>query len=386
MAESSSAALAQQKTSRLQAVDALRGVVMVLMALDHANLFVAHKHSPGEYYGGAFPAWYDPLAFVTRLLTHPAAPGFFLLLGAGIVLFAHSRRKRGWSEGQIVRHLWIRGALLMALQLLLVNRAWEMSPGGWGIRIYIGVLFAQGLAMIVGTLFLRLKPNHLLILAAVLLVGTELLVPPPSAWGPMPRENLADWLNPVLLVPGGFPPDLWSNYPMLPWLELVVFGMALANWLLQDAQWALDRAWKLGVAFLVAFVVLRYLDGFGNIRPRMGNRWIDYLNVVKYPPSITFTLLTTGVNLLLLGVFGRLAGKAKALPGLLAMFGRAPLFFYVSHLFLYVVLGRLLAPNGTSIAAMYPYWLLGLAILFPLSWWYGQLKQRQPAESVLHYF
>jgi uncharacterized membrane protein len=386
MAEAASTPQIQRKTSRLDAIDALRGLVMVLMALDHANYFVAQRHSPGEYYGGAFPVWYDPLAFVTRLLTHPAAPGFFILLGAGMVLFAHSRRRRGWTEKQIVRHLLIRGALLMALQLLFVNKVWERSPVGWGIRIYIGVLFAQGLAMMVGTLFLRVRPKHLLILTLVLLLGTELLVPDPSVWGPMPRENPADLLNPVLILPGGFPPDLWSNYPMLPWLELVVFGMALANWLLDDARQAFDRALKLGVALLVAFVVVRYLDGFGNLRPRMGNTWIDYLNVVKYPPSIAFTLMTTGFNLLILGLCGRLSDKAKAFLRPLAVFGRASLFFYLMHLPLYCILGRLLAPKGTSIAAMYPYWLLGLVILFPLCWGYRRLKERQPVGSVLHYF
>ena len=71
---------------------------------------------------------------------------------------------------------------------------------------------------------------------------------------------------------------------------------------------------------------------------------------------------------------------------LLAVYGRAPLFFYVTHLLVYIVLGRQLAPHGTSIAAMYPYWLLGLVILFPLCWWYSHLKQRQPAGSALHYF
>ncbi len=385
MAESSHTAQTPQKTSRLRSIDALRGMVMVLMALDHANLLVAHKHSPGEYFGGAFPAYYDPVAFVTRLLTHPAAPGFFLLLGTGMVLFAHSRRQAGWSESHILRHLLIRGVLLVALQLLVVNRAWAASPG-WDTQVYIGVLFAQGLAMIVSTLFLRWKPKQLLLLAAVLLVGTEFLVPSPSAWRPMPLQNLADLLRPVLIVPGGTPPRLWSNYPMLPWLELVVFGMAMGKWLLQDARQALDRAWKLGAAFLLAFVVVRYLDGFGNIRPRMGNSWIDYLNAVKYPPSIAFTLLTTGVNLLLLGLFGRLANRAATLLRPLAAFGRAPLFFYVAHLFLYLALGRLFAPNGTSIPAMYPYWLLGLLILLPLCFWYGQFKQRQPVTSVLHYF
>ncbi|MFN2153984.1 MAG: hypothetical protein ACK2UX_02005, partial [Anaerolineae bacterium] len=120
--------------SRLLAVDALRGLIMVFMALDHANLLVAQKHSPGEYWGGAFPIYYDSLAFVTRFLTHLAAPGFFLLMGAGMVLFARSRLARGWSRWAVIRHFLIRGALLIALQLLVVDQIWWLAPAGWGIR------------------------------------------------------------------------------------------------------------------------------------------------------------------------------------------------------------------------------------------------------------
>ena len=91
-------------------------------------------------------------------MTHLSAPGFFFLMGAGMLLFAVSRRKQGWSERAIFRHFWIRGAVLIALQFLIVNRAWELSPGGWGISLYVGVLFALGGTMILGSLLLRLQP------------------------------------------------------------------------------------------------------------------------------------------------------------------------------------------------------------------------------------
>ena len=87
-----------KRPSRFLALDALRGLIVVLMALDHANYFVAQQHSSGEHWGGAFPAYSDSLTFLTRWVTHPVAPGFMFLMGAGMALFAHSRRKRGWSE------------------------------------------------------------------------------------------------------------------------------------------------------------------------------------------------------------------------------------------------------------------------------------------------
>ncbi|MEJ2266660.1 MAG: heparan-alpha-glucosaminide N-acetyltransferase domain-containing protein, partial [Anaerolineales bacterium] len=153
---------------RLFAPDALRGLIIVLMALDHANIFIAHKHSSGEYWGGAFPVYNDALAFLTRFVTHFCAPGFFLLMGAGMALFAHSRQERGWTRAEIIRHFLIRGGALILLQLLVVNRAWELTPGGWGIQIYIGVLFALGANMVMGSLFLWLKPVYLLGLTGLL--------------------------------------------------------------------------------------------------------------------------------------------------------------------------------------------------------------------------
>jgi len=199
------------------------------------------------------------------------------------------------------------------------------------------------------------------------------------------------WLTRMFLVPGGVAGStgetiLWSNYPVLPWLELVTLGIVFGKWQAEDPRRAFSLAWKLGAALLVAFVAVRYLDGFGNIRPRMSNSWIDLLNPVKYPPSIAYTLMTTGVNLIVLWLFSRAGALVQNVFQPLVVFGRTPLFFYVLHLFLYAGLGYLLAPRGTSIPAMYPIWLLGLLILYPLCRLYGKLKHSQPARLVLQFF
>jgi uncharacterized membrane protein len=370
----------EEKASRLFAVDALRGLIIVFMALDHANHFIAQTHSPGEYFGGAFPVFFDPLAFLTRFVAQLCAPGFFFLMGAGMVLFANSRRERGWGEWRLVRHFWIRGLVLIALQLLIVNRAWELSPGGWGVDWYVGVLSALGGGLILGSLLLQLKPSLLVALTLVLMVGAELLTPGPDQWGPFFSQPMN-----VLLVPGG-QGGLWVTYPVLQWLELVTFGLAFGHWLSDDPRRAFGRALKLGVAFLLAFAVLRQVDGFGNLRPRMGDTWMDVLTVVKYPPSMTFILLTMGVNLTLLWVFYRAEERARPFLQPLQVFGQAPLCFYVLHLFLYAGLYLLLTPEGTSLLLMYPVWLLGLLLLFPVSLWYGRFKRRQPAGSLLRFF
>jgi len=369
----------ESTNSRILPLDALRGLIIILMALDHANHFVAQQHSAGEYWGGSFPRFGNALAFLTRLVTHLSAPGFLFLMGVSMLLFANSRRKQGWNERAIVSHFLVRGGLLIGLQLLVVNRAWELSPSGWGLEIYIGVLFALGGAMILGSLLLCLTPQVLLPLTIAFVLAAELLTPAPGQWN-QPFSPLVR----LLLIPGG-DLALWVNYPVLPWLELVSFGILFGHWLINDHRKAFERALKLGAAFLLPFLALRALDGFGNIRPRAGDTWIDFLNVVKYPPSITFNLLTMGVNLILLGLFARMSAAQQRFLRPLAVFGQVPLFFYLTHLFLYAGLGLWLTPHGTSIPKMYPYWLLGLLILYPLCWGYGWFKHRQPANSIYRF-
>lgn len=378
---------AQTQTRRLLAVDALRGLIIVLMALDHANLFVAHKHSSGEYWGGPLPAYDSQLAFFTRFITHLAAPGFFFLMGAGMLLFTRSRRRQGWDRWAIVRHFWLRGALLIALQFLVVNRAWALSPGGWPFDLYVGVLYALGAAMVVGSLLIWLEPSFLLVLTGALLLLTPLIVPAPQMWG---RWNIPP-ANLLLFLPGGYRDALgrfvaWSNYPVLPWLAFLTFGLVFGGWLWQEPRKAYRRGFRLGAILLVAFIILRWLNAPGNILPSPGSTLVDFLNVVKYPPSTTFALLTMGLNLILLQAMAWLGERRPFALQPLAVFGRAPLLFYVAHLFLYAGLGLLLTPEGTTIPGMMPIWLLGLAILYPLCSWFGHFKQRRPATALVRYF
>lgn len=370
--------------SRLFAVDALRGLIIVFMALDHASLFIAHRHSPGEYWGTKLPAYQDSLAFLTRFITHFSAPGFFFLMGIGMLLFTTNQQERGWDKWAVIRHFLIRGGILIAIQLLVVNQAWKLSPGEWP-DIYIGVLFALGSAMILSSLLLWIKPRYLVLIGVALFIGTEFLVPDPQAWGTIQFSNPVDYIKIIFVFPGG-DGILWSNYPVLPWLELVICGILFGHWIRKDQQQAFDAAWKIGLGLLLAFVLVRFLNGFGNIQPRIGNTWIDFLNLVKYPPSLAFTLLTLGMNLILLGLFSRANDKLQSFFFPLEIYGRAPLFFYVIHLFLYAALGIWFTPDGTSLPAVYPFWLLGLLLIFPVCLIYGRFKQQPRARRVLRFF
>ena len=370
----------RENQGRVQALDRLRGLLVVLMALDHANYFVARAHSPGEYWGGVFPAYATAAVFLARLVTHPAAPGFFFLMGTGMALFASRRAEQGWAARRIRCRLLLRGALLIGLQLLIVNRAWELTPGGWGLRIYIGVLTALGAAMLVAAWLLEVKPLVLLIPAAGLLIATELLTPGVSRW--------ADPFHPILrllLSPGGTR-ALWVNYPLLPWLGLTLFGLAFGGWLNRDPTGARRGTLWIGLGALAVFVLLRLGNGFGNIRTRSDGGWIGFLNVVKYPPSLTFVLLTMGFSLLVLRLLFLIEEGTSSSWDPLLVYGSTPLFFYMLHLFLYAGIGRLFAPGGTSAGGMLLYWLLGLAVLYPACVGFRALKRRQNSRSPLRLF
>lgn len=374
----------QSAPGRLLAIDRLRGLLMVLMALDHAIYYVTRLHIRAEFWGGPYPSYDSPAVFLARWVTHLAATGFFFLLGVGQGLQARSRLRQGWGWGPILGQFLLRGVLLMALQLVVINRAWELSPAGWAVRWwYFGVLFALGAALFLAAPLTPLsiwKPWTLVALSAAALLACARFGPRPEQW----NRFVPLWKR-FALTPGGTR-TLWVSFPVLSWLPPLLFGMGFAGWLQTDRRRAMRRALVLGAAFLAAFVVLRWQGGgFFNVRPASYRGWVDFLNVVKHPPSATFLLLTLGIDLLLLALFGALERPLQRLrlPEVLPVFGRSALLFYVLHLFVYAGLGHLVGRRGVSFGRMFPLWLLGLALLFLPCLWYGRLRQRQPPGSIL---
>lgn len=362
-----------RSAARLLPLDGLRGAIMIVMALDHANALIAHQHPQAEIWSRALPHYDGALAFLTRLVTHLAAPGFFFLLGAGMILFAAARRAHGWCQGSIQRHLALRGLLLIALQLLVENPAWQIGQPFQLVPVYIGVLYALGGAMIVGALLIRLPASLLLVLGATAIVASHLLLPAQPFAPVVPIVRL-------LLVPGLTEPVV-VNYPLIPWLGVACLGMAFGRWLLADRAGAYRWVLPIGIASLALFVALRLMGGFGNIRAVEGAGWVAFLNVVKYPPSLVFLLLTLGVDLLMLGLLARAGDGLAAWGQPLLVFGRSPLLFYIAHLYLYGLIGLAIAPAGMPIARMYPFWLAGLVVLYFVCVWYDRFKRRQSLDS-----
>jgi uncharacterized membrane protein len=371
---------------------------MVFMALDHASLFIAGQHF-SEFWGIPLPDYGDAFSLFTRVISHLCAPGFFFLMGVGMHLYWSSRRARGVAERAIVRHFAVRGTILIAVDIFIITPTWiigslegflagrapiDVIPGaGEDLMMATGVLAALGAAMLLAAFFLRLGAALTAGLGLVILLVCQLAVPEASrVFEPMNQ------LERIFLVAGhdGY---LLVNYPILPWLSVCLFGIAYGHLTRADPARAVKLALPAGVVGLVLFVLVRGAGGFGTFHPATSDDWMSFLSVTKYPPSVAFLLLSLGANalfLFLLNAFFKTARVRLAVIGRpLLVFGRAPLFFYVAHLYLYSIVG-LMIPGTTSLAVMYLVLLVGLVVLYPACQRYDGFKRAKPEDSIWRLF
>lgn len=367
---------------------------MMLMAVDHCAYFVAKAH-PAEFWGFALPQHADWVSFMTRWITHLCAPGFFLLMGAGIALLTASRTATGWSTGRIARHLAIRGFILVVIGQTIEVVPWAVAffttdpsaqafevfiPGGGGpLILAFGVLYGLGVSMIVCGLLIRMPTWALAAAGAVAIFLTQWFLPGPEAVG----ELFSPWLR-ALLVPGQTD-FMLVMYPVVPWLGIALWGMALGNLLARDSEKGYRTAAFAGISLLALFVVVRVAGAFGNFHAWEGDGFMSFLHVTKYPPSLAFVSVTVGVNLLLLVLFDRWQRAFERRASAVLVFGRTALFFYVLHLYVYLVLGIPFS-EGTGYGLLYVMWAVGLVILYWPCRWYTQFKTARPPESVWRLF
>ena len=382
------------KAPRLAALDALRGLIMVIMAIDHASMFIARAHST-EFWGTALPVYPDWFWFMTRWITHICAPGFFFLMGMGMTLFTDSRREAGWQTYRIIGFFLIRGLILIAVQLLLENSAWmtgdsfalpgaeiyrggPLPGGGEGGVLYLGVLFALGGTMTLLAFMVRTSSLIIGAISLIAVVASQLVIP-----GHDQVKTLYSPLLRLLFIPGRTD-TLIVFYPIIPWLGVTGLGLLFGRYLKQGISPFTRLAALSGVGLLLLFFAVRLTGGFGNLND-VPPGLTGFLNVVKYPPSLSFLALTLGMDLLILAglIKAGLPHPARFNP--LLVFGRSPLFFYVCHLWLYALLGYFF-PRGAGLAAMYGIWLTGLIILYPLCLGYNRFKSSRPAASLWRFF
>lgn len=358
------------------------------MAVDHASYFIARVH-PLEIWSTPPPYYADTVAFLTRWLTHLCAPGFFMLMGIGIVYFAESRVAAGWTAARITRFLVTRGIVLLVVQHFLENPAWLMGslsidpavaatlpvvPGPGGeLMLGFAVLSALGIAMIVGSVLWRAPMWLVTALIIIVLIASREMTPnPASALAPQ-----SVWMQ-LLFVPG-HTGILQNLYPWVPWLVPMMFGVGVARFTRADSAampWGL--AWR-GAFFIVLFVIVRAVGA--DPHPPAGGV-IGYLTVTKYPPSWAFFIVMLGLNLLVLSALARWPVRWLA-P--LDVFGRAPFFFYLAHLWIFSALSWLF-PMGASFGVMYLVWAAVVLMLYPMCAGYARFKFSKPATSLWRLF
>lgn len=372
---------------RYHAVDALRGVIMILMAIDHASAFIARQHA-SEFWAGAMSAYSAAFPFLTRLITHLCAPGFFFLMGAGAYWFAASRRAAGWTDGAIARRLALRGLVIVAvaqliegplpfLQELLKPAAVRLNritapPPIDGSSFYWALVVLTGLGlvlMVCAVLVVWARPWMWLTVSALCLLLTNSFLPADGKPGPL-------W-HALLLAPG-LSQHVLVVYPVIPWLAGAAAGIYFAHrWRLYPAtapRWVALT----GAALLATGIALRAAGGWGNLRVPRDAGWIEFLNNVKYPPSAVFWALSLGVNLLILATLLR---WPRAVVQPLKVFGQTPLFFYFAHLYLLFAAGYLFFPEAGSLAQAWLAWAIALLCLYPLCHWFLRFKQATPIDS-----
>lgn len=368
----------KEAPGRIVGLDAYRGLIMLLMALDHASTFAGDgTHAGGEFWGGRYPRYDDPALLTARAVTHLCAPGFALLMGMGMALFARRRLGQGWSKPIVARHFALRGGLLALLQFGLENTAWR-----WGGAIpqdmtYFGVLSMLGAGMILCAPLSWRRPAITATLGLGTMILGWLLLPSPQAWGaPVP-------LTLRLLAVPGYTGHAMVLYPILPWLGVILMGLALGGLLDRDRDASLRGMALAGAALLAMYPLARLLGGAPlMLRSIPVNEWWSLFYLVKYPPSPALLMVTLGAALTAGPLLERIF-RAGGLPGLdtLRLVGSTPLFFYLLHLWLYATLTRLALPDKTGLAGVLLLWLAGLALLVPASLAYARRRAARRGSS-----
>ena len=378
---------------RIESIDLLRGLIMILMALDHTRDFF---HSSGFNPRDVT----DPALFLTRWITHICAPTFIFLAGLSAYLY----RTHGRTTSQVSWFVLTRGLWLIFLSLTLVHFAWSLSVGS--SVFVLQVIWAIGASMVALAGLVYLPLWAIAAIALAMIFGHNLLD------GIQAQQfGSAAWIWHILHQRGSIYPvpdiRLIVAYPLIPWIGVMAAGYALGPLYQLDA--GTRRRWLLGLgtAVTAGFFLLRATNLYGDPVAWSGQAnhlytFLSFLNCEKYPPSLLYLMMTLGPVLLLLALFEGLQGRLALFEAVghkvaqwVVVFGRVPFFFYVIHLvwiqllasaFALLTVGDLAWLTGgydldnsarphLSLAGVYVAWAIVVVTLYPVCKWFARLKQ-----------
>ena len=371
-----------QKTNRIESIDLLRGVVMVIMALDHARAYFN--------YGTFFLDPTDletttPFLFFTRFITHYCAPVFVFLAGTSAFLYGSKKTKP-----ELFKFLFTRGLWLIFLEVVVNNLIWTFDLT-YSLQIF-QVIWAIGFSMVCLSFLMYLPKKIILGLGIVFVVGHNLLdgfvfqgqTSQSIIWYVLHQSKL------VIFDPSNIN---YFHYPVIPWVGLMALGYVFGNFYKKDFNAIVRKKWLLGLGLVVLtlFFVLRAINSYGDLVPwsfqdTTTKTILSFFNVTKYPPSLLFMCITMGPALIFLYAFESAKNKVT---DFFLVFGRVPLLYYflhvlVIHIFAVLVLmisggegldmilnsdnflNKKLSTYGYSLTVVYIVWALVVFLLYPI--------------------
>jgi uncharacterized membrane protein len=394
----------ESKRQRIDSIDLLRGIVMVIMMLDHTRDFV---HSQGLFGDPTNLQTTTTLLFLTRWITHFCAPVFVFLAGVGVYL----QFSRGKSKKELSQFLITRGVWLIVLELTLV-RLGAFFSFDYRLVGALQVIWVIGVSMIVLAALIHLPLRVLAFFGIAVIALHNFLdrfqVP---QWqgpnSPVPSVGAKLWM--ILHQQGGFPidgfpsPIVYVAYPLIPWIGVMAVGYVFGSIYQKQAQLRRKLLLTIGSVATALFVLIRAVDLYGD--PSKWSRQknavftvLSFINTTKYPPSLLFLLMTLGPAIAALAWF-ELSNRG-AISRFFVTFGRVPLFFYLlqwptAHLIsvlLHWAFGKPVAwlfkspignfenppkGNGFNLAVVYACWMAGVLLLYPLCKWFAGVKARR---------
>jgi len=378
---------------RLSSIDALRGAVMILMALDHVRDFFhigAMSFSPTDL------TRTTPVLFFTRWITHFCLPGFMFTAGVGAFLFERNHKK-----ARLSRFLWTRGLWLILLELTVMQLAYNFNFSLHNM-IYLLILWIFVICTIAMAALIYLPIHWLAALSVAVILFHNLLDGIEASqfgsgalvWNLLHQSGMVSVAGAPVLV----------SYTFLPWIVVIAAGYCFGQVSLLEPALRQRIMLRTGLALTAAFVVIRAVNHYGDPAPWSHQKsavftLLSFLNCTKYPGSLDFLLMTLGPSLLVLAHFDRLSFKVS---NPLIVFGRVPMFYFILHFYLIHALAVLAAwlrygtpaaqfifnplPSmrgpqqlfpaqfGYSLWVVYEVWMLAVLFLYPVCRWFAKVK------------
>jgi len=386
---------------RIQSIDLLRGLVMIIMALDHTRDFFHQQAFTGDPLDLATTT---PALYFTRWITHFCAPVFVFLSGTSI--FLQGKRK---TKNELSAFLFKRGLWLIFIELFIIGFAWTFDIT---FKVFVlQVIWAIGISMVLMGLIIRLPFKLILAVGLMIVLGHNAFDSVRSTQQGFMWDLVRNGDFATHALGGGY--QLVIIYPFLPWLGLMMLGYCLGKLYVPsfDAVKRKKILIRTGLGLLLFFVLLRYANVYGDPRPWSSQKdglftFLSFINVHKYPPSLLYMCITIGFALIFLSL---IENTVNRITKVIIVYGRVPFFYYVLHFYilhilcmiLFVARGHafgeatpdifgipfhfMIAGEGYSLGIVYLIWIGIVIALFPVCKWYDNYKTAHKEKKWLSY-